>query len=226
MRRMPRVSANAPPCKRPTGTCRSLRQGTCLLLMFCAALMDEKNFLLRLPAPARGYSADVAARAGRKHSYAGLEERRAGRQASRIPLHAYPQPGEVPVKGYRALTKIKVRSLPSLDSPTLASTEAPKVQNGERLVQIQEGQYFEVSEELVYNYGEQTFMKLARQDGWVIKKGVAGQWAGQFIVEDVEQPRPGRTMNPFTGLLKEFAPDYWKPDEYFGRDATGDRPKR
>lgn len=137
-------------------------------------------------------------------------------------LAAY-EPGEVPTRSYRALTKIMVRVDPDIASEKLAVKEAARVRKGEILGEVKEDQVFEVCEELEYR--GQVYLKLARQPGWVFTRGVAGSWAGREIVA-LAPKRPGRIMNPFEFLKREFLGDGYDEEGFYSQDAGGKRPMR
>merc|ERR1719229_125619 len=85
---------------------------------------------------------------------------------------------------YRALAKIKVRLAPDISSPSLADSDSIKLRTGEWMGAVGQGEVFEVSEERAGPAG-QTFLKLAKQEGWVFTKGIAGRWSGQDIALQV-----------------------------------------
>lgn len=84
---------------------------------------------------------------------------------------------------YKALTRIRVRVSPQVQSATLADAQSARLDRGEWVGALEEGDVFDVSE--VVESDGQRFLKLANQDGWVFSQGVAGKWLGKAIVEPV-----------------------------------------
>mmetsp|Transcript_17792 Transcript_17792/g.47593 ORF Transcript_17792/g.47593 Transcript_17792/m.47593 type:complete len:282 (-) Transcript_17792:338-1183(-) len=68
---------------------------------------------------------------------------------------------------YRAMTNIRVRAEPNVQSPALGTV-------------IREGETVQVNAELVES--GQKFLKLKNQDGWVFQRGVSGEWKGKQIL--------------------------------------------
>lgn len=68
---------------------------------------------------------------------------------------------------YKAVTNIRVRAQPDIDSPALGTV-------------IRQGETIQVNAELVTT--GQKFLKLKNQPGWVFQKGIAGEWAGRQIL--------------------------------------------
>mmetsp|Transcript_28507 Transcript_28507/g.55814 ORF Transcript_28507/g.55814 Transcript_28507/m.55814 type:complete len:224 (-) Transcript_28507:96-767(-) len=81
---------------------------------------------------------------------------------------------------YKALTKIRIRLAPEVSAPTLAESASQALKNGEIVSTIEAGEVFEVSEEKTVT--GQTYLKLATQDGWVFRRGVAGEWKDKDII--------------------------------------------
>jgi curved DNA-binding protein CbpA len=68
---------------------------------------------------------------------------------------------------YRAMTNIRVRAEPDIQSPALGTV-------------IRQGETIKVNAELVEN--GQKFLKLKDQDGWVFQRGISGEWEGRQIL--------------------------------------------
>mmetsp|Transcript_34087 Transcript_34087/g.101275 ORF Transcript_34087/g.101275 Transcript_34087/m.101275 type:complete len:189 (-) Transcript_34087:126-692(-) len=98
------------------------------------------------------------------------------RQTSRLTLRA---------TLYKALAKVNVRVGPDTTAPSLADGVSAKLQSGEWVAQIEEGQVFDVEE--VRQSAEQTYLKLAGQDGWVFTRGITGKWAGKDIIVAISE---------------------------------------
>eukprot|EP00933_Yihiella_yeosuensis_P076376 TRINITY_DN86107_c0_g1_i1.p1 TRINITY_DN86107_c0_g1~~TRINITY_DN86107_c0_g1_i1.p1 ORF type:complete len:188 (+),score=17.92 TRINITY_DN86107_c0_g1_i1:41-604(+) len=86
---------------------------------------------------------------------------------------------------YRAVTKIKVRMYPDVNSPTFAKVDGSNFFRNGWTRALEENEAFEVSE--VKQVGAQTYYKLANQDGWVFGTGIAGAFTGKQIVIPVQE---------------------------------------
>jgi len=92
--------------------------------------------------------------------------------------------GEPASTAYKALTKIKVRLDPDMSSRLLAEVQPQRVGQGLIRGALEEGEVFKVKD--MKDADGQLFLKLVGQDGWVIAKGVAGEWKGKDIVSPAE----------------------------------------
>jgi curved DNA-binding protein CbpA len=68
---------------------------------------------------------------------------------------------------YKALTNIRVRAQPNVQSPALGTV-------------IRQGETIKVNAELVID--QQKYLKLKDQEGWVFLRGIAGDWADRPIL--------------------------------------------
>lgn len=93
---------------------------------------------------------------------------------------------------WRALTRIKVRKEPSINSPQLED----KV--------IEKGETFFVAEvrraKIPTGDKHRLYLRLAASKGWVFDLGVAGDWYGKYIAEKVYEDEKDEGSNPLGGI--------------------------
>mmetsp|Transcript_102091 Transcript_102091/g.263973 ORF Transcript_102091/g.263973 Transcript_102091/m.263973 type:complete len:235 (+) Transcript_102091:133-837(+) len=122
-----------------------------------------------------GLSSSACTSAQRCRLVVGVADAAPCRQSSRLALGAT----------YKALAKIRVRIAPDVAAASLADGVSAKLQSGEWIGTLEPGQVFEVEE--TRQKGDQKYLKLAGQDGWVFTRGIAGQWAGKDIMVPVNE---------------------------------------
>ncbi|CAE7778634.1 unnamed protein product [Symbiodinium pilosum] len=93
---------------------------------------------------------------------------------------------------WRALTRIKVRTEPSIKAPQLDD----KV--------IDKGEIFFVAEKrrakIPTGDKHRMYLRLAAGKGWVFDLGVAGEWYGKPIAQPVYEDEPGDGSDPFSDM--------------------------
>lgn len=101
---------------------------------------------------------------------------------------------------WRALTKIKVRTEPSMNAP----------QYGSRV--IEKGEIFVVAEQrrakIPTGDKHRMYLRIASTKGWVFDVGAGGDWLGKYIAVKVYEDEEGgaNNQNPF-GALGDAFPD-------------------
>eukprot|EP00929_Paragymnodinium_shiwhaense_P109790 TRINITY_DN76322_c0_g1_i1.p1 TRINITY_DN76322_c0_g1~~TRINITY_DN76322_c0_g1_i1.p1 ORF type:complete len:203 (+),score=38.51 TRINITY_DN76322_c0_g1_i1:60-668(+) len=110
---------------------------------------------------------------------------------------------------YKALTKIKVRMMPDMKSPTLVEAQSQKLKTGQWFAAVEPGQVFDIAEERTKD--GQSWLKLKDQDGWVISTGIAGSWAGRPVVEIVsdDQVIEEKARSYFQSEAKRITQNPW-----------------
>eukprot|EP00931_Biecheleriopsis_adriatica_P118201 TRINITY_DN93657_c0_g1_i1.p1 TRINITY_DN93657_c0_g1~~TRINITY_DN93657_c0_g1_i1.p1 ORF type:complete len:209 (-),score=27.69 TRINITY_DN93657_c0_g1_i1:325-951(-) len=94
---------------------------------------------------------------------------------------------------WRALTKIKVRSEPSINAPQLEDRV------------IEKGEVFIVAEErrakIPTDGRHRLYLRIASSNGWAFDLGVAGDWYGKPVAEKVYEDEEGSsTPNPLGSI--------------------------